>query len=448
MLKKILAVAGCAVLAIGLWLYVVLVIGPEYTETFRNVEVKLVGELKSDLMILGEQKYTIDLELSGNRSDLNKINSSNILVELDLSKIQKEGKSAYRYEVQLPNTVTIENREPAGITLDVVSRKVDTFDIRFDYDEGKIPQGYGVLEVEAEMKRLEIAGPEEIINQIAVAVVDIEITDQNNKTDIEGEYEKITYLDAQGKKVDATNITRLTPGSETIEAKLPIRVKKEIPLGLYMNEGGGITSENVSIVPKTISVLGTEESLEGLEVWYLNSPNAPVELSQVTEETTLTFPITLSEDLVNKNGHEEAVVSVSFEGLKETSVTFKTENIEILNLPTGVFPDITQEQIKIRVRGPEKIIDLLTDENAKENFQVSVDFTGAKPDAVDKDWPLKIKILNHPEVGLIVDPEKPYTIFVEMLTKEEWVQLKAEEDAQRQATETIITLLRVGEQEI
>lgn len=448
MLKKILAVACCAVLAIGLWLYVVLVIGPEYTETFRNVEVKLVGELSSNLMILGDHKYTIDLELSGNRSDLNKINSSNILVELDVSKIQQEGKSAYRYEVQLPNTVTIENREPAGITLDVVRRKVGTVDIEFRYDEEKIPQGYGVLEPEAEMKTMEIAGPEEIIGKIKRAVVDIEITDKNNTTDIEGEYEKVVYYDAQGKKVDATNITRLTPGSETIEAVLPIRVKKEIPLGLYMNEGGGITKENVSIEPKTITILGTEDGLEGLEVWYLNSPDKPVELSQLTEETTLTFPIELPGYLRNKNGHEEAVVVVSLEGLKEKTITFKTENIQPENLPDGVIADIVQEQIKIRVRGPEEIVELLTDENAKEHFQVIANFAGAKAEAADKEWDLKIKVLKHPEVGVIMDPEKPYTVYVEMLTKEEFEQLRAEEEAQKQTTETIITLLRAGEQEI
>lgn len=442
MKKKIITAALSLAIAIGFWMYVVMVIGPEYKDTFRNVEVKLVGELNEDFMILGDHHYTIDLVLSGNRSDLNKLNSSNILVELDQSKIQEVGRSPYRYEVQVPDTITIESRSPAGITLEVVRRKQKTVDIEFRYDEDLIPLGYGILPVEPELEKLEISGPEEVVDQIAVAVVNIEITDKNNKTDIEGDYDLI-FLDDKGKIVDDTNITRLTEGAEQISAVLPIRVKKDIPLKAYVNEGGGVTKDNVTIEPQYITILGTEEDLRDLNEWYINDPNEPIDLSELTGSTQLKFPIDLPKNIKNKSGYEDADVTVSFEGLTVKKFVIKQEQIQQLNTPDDVLPKITEQQITVYVRGVEATVEALTE----EDILVSVDFTNAKIGS-EKEWKLNVSIRdNPPDAGVIINPDEedsdPYAIYVVMLDKAAELARQASEEAAKQKTEgTIITLLK------
>ena len=98
MRNNLVKIAISVVVAFALWMYVVMVIGPEYSDTFRNVEVKLVNESaleKNNLMILGDKEFDVDLEITGNRSALNKLNSSNITVELDLSTILEPNKPIY-----------------------------------------------------------------------------------------------------------------------------------------------------------------------------------------------------------------------------------------------------------------------------------------------------------------------------------------------------------------
>ena len=55
MRNNLVKIAISVVVAFALWMYVVMVIGPEYQDTFRNVKVEFVGETalaEKNLMIL------------------------------------------------------------------------------------------------------------------------------------------------------------------------------------------------------------------------------------------------------------------------------------------------------------------------------------------------------------------------------------------------------------
>ena len=87
MAKKIMTAVTALAISFALWLYVVMVVGPEYQDTFRGVKVELVGEdvlEQRGLMVMQDvDNLKVDLVLSGNRKDLNKLSSSNITVTLE-----------------------------------------------------------------------------------------------------------------------------------------------------------------------------------------------------------------------------------------------------------------------------------------------------------------------------------------------------------------------------
>lgn len=413
MTRKLVTLAIALVLAFALWMYVVMVIGPEYSDTFRNVEVKLVNESaleKNNLMILGDRDFAVDLEITGNRSELNKLNSSNITVELDLSTILEPNKTTYRYEVYLPDSVTLKGQSPARIPLEIVRRKVKTVDVEVVFDEDKIPAGYGTLPVEQEIERIEIAGPEDVIDQIHVARITLELTEENNKSDLKGEF-KASLCDINGQEVDSRYVTMMTAEAETVAVKLPIRMRKEIPLKLHVIEGGGITAENITLDPPVITVLGTEEALRDLNEWYINTPEDPLDLSALVEGEELpSFSlerVNELEDVVNKSGITEVHLSVSFEKLKQQEFVIKKEQIQLLNIPEGTLPDISERQIKIIVRGSEETLSRLTD----DDIFASVDFADAKLGQM-KEWMVKVTINGDPaDAGVIGGP---YTVYVEI----------------------------------
>ena len=80
--------------AFCLWLYVITVVSPGSTDTYYNIPIVWEGESTlnaNGLMVTAVSSNTVNLKLSGNRSDLSRVNSSNITIKADLSGIQEPG---------------------------------------------------------------------------------------------------------------------------------------------------------------------------------------------------------------------------------------------------------------------------------------------------------------------------------------------------------------------
>ncbi len=405
MKKNILTILLSLLLAFILWSYVVIVIGPEYQDTFYDVKVDLESVSKAleeeGKMLLLTDKASVTLELSGNRVDLNKLNSGNIYATVDPSKIAP-GQTDYRVDIRYPDNIsedafTLEAQYPSVIQLNVAWRAEKTVKVEVDYNEEIIPEGYGTLPVEQEFTEINIVGPEDVIERIAAAKVQLELTEINNKTGILDQEFKLTFCDDQGNPVDSSYV-RVPEEAAMITVSLPICMKKVIPLKVYVKEGGGATEANhVTVSPATITVLGSEEALENLNEWYLNTPETVLDLVTM-EAGTVNYEIkNLPEGVTNRSGKDSADVTVSFDGLITKEFTLDLNKIQRLNLPADVYPEISEEQIKITLRGTEEKLKNLT----ASEITAALDFTDAKVGQM-KEWPVMITISGEPsDVGVI-----------------------------------------------
>ena len=138
------------VVAIGLWMYVITTVSPNSKTTISNVEVDFEGESwlleNRNLMITDGMDTTVDLELSGNRSDLNKLNRSNITLKVDLTKIYEAGETelsftpGYPSDVS-PSAITVDSRNPASIRLKVEKRLTREIPVNVVFT-GAVPEGF------------------------------------------------------------------------------------------------------------------------------------------------------------------------------------------------------------------------------------------------------------------------------------------------------------------
>ena len=108
--------------AFGLWLYVVSNVSQQNDLTFYNIPVVREGESvlnERNLMVTSVSANAVSLHLSGARDDLNKVDSSNMIVKLDLSKITEPGeKIPMNYIPSYPtdvasNAFEVTNKNPA-----------------------------------------------------------------------------------------------------------------------------------------------------------------------------------------------------------------------------------------------------------------------------------------------------------------------------------------------
>ena len=337
-------------IALGLWLYVVSYIDTDYELTLDNVSVGLEGKsiLTADrgLMILSEDEYRVSITVSGNRQDVSKINSGNIQVVADLSKIEEPGEHKLTYNIILPGDVpsgaVSYQKDPDRVTVEVARKKTKEIPVTVTY-EGDVPADYikDTAALELDHTYVEISGPEDVVDQIHHAAITVDCTGRT-----ESIYESLRYelQDQQGEPVDAEWIT--TNVSE-VKVYLPVVMVKKLPLTVTLVDGGGATAATtkLSIDPAYISISGSETALAAMEELDLGI----IELAQITKDQELTFDITLPEGITNVSNLPTATVSISFPKLATREFTI-TE-FEHTNLASGMKWESLTKQLTITVRG-------------------------------------------------------------------------------------------------
>ena len=374
MKNKLVMVLLSAVVAFGLWLYVVTVISPESEETYYNIPVILEGQsllTERGLMVTENANPTIMLTLSGNRTDLNKLNSSNIKVVANLSGIAENGDYKLNYSVSYPGDVTGSLQplasNPEFITLRVEREIKKMVDILVNF-KGSVPEEY-IADTENKVMdytRVTITGPEPVINQITQAVIEVDLTD---RTDSFSESYRFTLCDSNGDPVEVSHVE-----TSVAEVNLTLKVQrmKEIALKLNIVEGGGatISTSKILIDPAIIKVSGSEKALEGLTEIEIGTINL-AEHTGTSYQTT--FPIVLPNGVTNLTGVQEANVTIQFPDLLQK--TFTVTNIEALNLPMGMELELLTKALQVTVRGPKALVEKMT----AADIAVNVDLSGAQP---------------------------------------------------------------------
>ncbi len=387
MKNKFVSVALSLLIAFGLWMYVITEVSPNSEWTYYDVPVKLEGEslLKERSLIITSISSTdVDLTLSGNRSDLNQLNSSNITLKADMTKIYDPGVHKIGYDISYPgnmasNAFTRENQYPDSITVTVERLERKQVPVAVVY-QGKVDEGYVVrrADIQLDYDMVAVSGPKSIVDQITQAVITVDLDGQTESISQNYRY---TLCNDDGVGVDSELITVNT---EEVHVDLTIHRRKLVKLTVELIPGGGATAEDVRLEldTETIYVSGSDIALEQLgDTINLGSIN----LADYENTTQLSFDIPIYEGITNDSGKTEVAVTMYFDGL--LSKNFTVEDFIIEGVPEGYEAEIITEKLTIKVRGPKELVSKLTlkDIIAKVSFdgedvgdatiRVTVEFT-------------------------------------------------------------------------
>lgn len=375
MKNKFAAAALSIFIATVLWLYVITTVSPGSKETYYNIPVVLANEsvlTERGLMITARSASTANLVLSGNRTDLSKVDQSNITLKADLSTIYEPGNQIpITYTVSFPgnvasNAFVIESKSPGRIYLNVERRisKAVPVEVRWI---GSVPDGFiadrdNML---LEYPFVQLTGPQSVADQIEKAVIEVDLTDQRESISRDCAY---TLCGAEGEPVDASLITT---NVEQIHLEVKIQRVKDVLLTYHLVEGGGAKAENAQITLSMdkIRVSGSEAALELMGDQLVVGT---IDLSEISEDTTKTFAIPLEEGITNLTGVTEVTADIQLTGL--ATKEFLIRQINVVNVPEGLEVELITQELAMTVRGPAAQIAGLD----AEDVMVVVDFTGAE----------------------------------------------------------------------
>ena len=371
--NKILPMLLSVAVAFSLWAYVITFVSSEREGTFSDIPVSYQGEAlleERGLMIVSEEKPTVTLTLYGNRRELNKLDSSNISIIADLSKIGEAGIHSLRYNVYYPgdipdNTFTVQSQYPSMVKVDIERRITKEIPVNVTY-EGSVQKDYiaDKENVELDNPVVTITGPASSVDQITQAIVLVNLQD---KSESFMESYRFTLCDANGNPVDAKMVE-----TNIAEVSLTLYIKrvKEINLVVTVVDGGGATkaTSDISIDPKSIKVAGNETALKDIDEINLGVIN----LGELTRDTEKPFAINLPDGLENLSGKTSAKVTIKFPKLETVNIAIT--DFSALNVPEGMEVEFITEELTVSVRGPKELVKKLT----ANDLSVTVDFTNAE----------------------------------------------------------------------
>lgn len=371
MKNKLLTALLSIGIALVLWLYVVTVVSPNSDNKYSNVPITVQGEAvlqDRGLMITSGTLPTVSLHLEGNRTDLNKINSSNISIGVDVSGIGEPGiynlsLTQPNFLTDVPNTaITVLSKDPGTVTVKVDRRISKPVPVDILYN-GTLPESYMADKENRTLdyENVTVSGPQTVVDQIAMARIEVDL--ENRSESLSGQYQ-YTLCNEKGEPVDSRMIVT---DVEAVNLTLKIVRVKEVQLTVAVADGGGATKDTsiITLDPKVILVSGSDSLLENLETLELGTIN----LGEMVRDEVIIFPIKLPEGITNETGVNEVKVDVKFPALatKELTVT----NILPINVPENLEVEIITKQLELLLRGPKNVIDRVTE----ENVTVTVDFS-------------------------------------------------------------------------
>lgn len=368
--NKILSALLSLAIAFGIWMYVVTYVSSESTDTVYDIPISYEGETvlaERNLMITAKKTSGVNLTLKGNRSDLSKVNRSNITIKVDLTKVYDAGENELEYDIIYPGDVSSnafneESKYPGVVT--IVVEKIGRKDVPVQVAySGSAAENFLVDKENAvlDYSAISVTGPSSVVDLIDHARIDVDLEERNESI---SESYRYTLCDAEGNPVDVEQVT-----TNVAEVRLDLKIQryKEIPVVLNISYGGGATEKTakVEVKPSTIQVSGSEALLEELTEINLGS----VDLATITENTQQMYPINLPEGVTNLTGQTEATVDISFSGLSIKE--FTVESIQVTNIPEGMTYNLMSQVMKVTLRGPTALINSIE----PENIVITVDLT-------------------------------------------------------------------------
>ncbi len=345
--------------AVVLWAYVLGEVNPNTSDTIRGVPITFANEdmLEAEgLTILQTSAQAVNIHISGNRNDVNRVEAGDFTVICDVEGLQ-EGESTVRLTVTGPDTVTIDriSEEKITVTVDELVTAEKNIEVVIS---GEVSADQEPYVVETSSDTVQVTGAATLIDRITSvnAIVDVgSVTDEMRTLTLE-----LVPVDEQGSTVENVALSQ-----SRINVTIVMMTKKTVALDVPVTNQNAGGFERTVDVPKTIVIKGTEEDLAAVDSISCET----VDLAGITEDTEVRLTPVLPEGIQVSSESEGLSASVTVKPLSSASFTFDEGDIQIINRDSSLTYTISPVEITVEATGTQSVIDALE----KGDFTLTVD---------------------------------------------------------------------------
>lgn len=345
--------------AIIMWLYVMNEQNPQVTYVVRDVPVKLQNLDESKLALKDSSaEYKVNVRVRGRRSLVADLKPTDINAQVNL-RGRMEGDNLVHVNVSTPPNIELIDVSPREINVPLEAIIEEQLPVSVDIT-GIPAQGFAVDKATSKPQAIVVKGPRSMVNAVKKVSASIDVTDKN--TTVVSTL-PIRVLDAQNE--EQKGITFRPEVVEVNVSIVPVSNVQVVP-NISGNPPDGYIIRDVIIDPPTVVVTGGKEILNSLQSLSTESISVEGATSTVSADAKLILPkgiAVFNEDI------ETVRVTIVIERLATTTFNVSSDQIQILNVPSGLKAELEKKEILLTVSGPESIIDKVN----RNMFKLNID---------------------------------------------------------------------------
>ena len=299
------------------------------TDTIKDIPVKVYYDTEN--LVVSGIPNTVDVTIKGPITHVQSAKAlKNFEVYVDLTNA-KIGNQNVKLKIRNLSDKLKATMKPASVKVSVQEKITKEFRVEAEFDGGQIEDGYSAGLPEVEPNKVKITGAKSDIDRITYVKATLDGTGKLKATI--SKQAQIQVLDKKLNKLD------VTVDPETVRVTIPIKSNsKTVPINIVKKGTSpeGITIESIELDETEAKITGIEEVLKGTD-----SVRVEVDLSKITENTTLTLPVIIS------NG----VTKVTPQLVKATVVVKKVEQKPAVEQTTATDQEKTVLDIPLKIQG-------------------------------------------------------------------------------------------------
>lgn len=335
--------------------------GENTTETLADIPVKAYYDTEN--LVVSGIPDTVEVTIEGPMPHVQSakaLKNFEIFVDLTNAKI---GNQKVKFEVSGLSEKLKATIEPSSLTVAIQEKVTTEFTVEAEFNSDLIQDGYSAGQPTVKPKKVKITGAKDVIDRITYVKAALEGRDLLDST--VSKEAQVQVLDKDLNKLDVV----VEPA--TVEVTIPIkRNEKTVPINI-IEKGtppAGVTIESIDLDVKEAVISGEEDVLKDTD-----NVRVEVDVSKISENTTITLPVIISNGITNVTPETVEVTVVVSKEEEETTVSGIPINIRGLSEQyEAVINDPSNKLVNLLVFGPGAAATGL----GPNNFNIFIDLTG------------------------------------------------------------------------
>ena len=346
--------------SVTLWVIALDNDNPPRELVFNNIPIVLDGrdQLSEALSLVprSDNQSVISVRIRAPHKTLMRVESGNISVRCDVSKLTEPGEYDLAYTIST-NISGTEALLPDDASLHLVFERQVTVEKPVTLNvTGTLPENVSVGAWLAEPASVKLSGYESELSKVNSVQVTVDADDIQDNSPVAYEYDLIA--DDEGGVLVSDLILKETPA---VNLTIPLELTKEVYLRALCKTSSGITTDSnyqVSVSPDTTLIIGPVDTVEGMHSITLQTIDFSTVPGVDGMVKDIRIPLPEGVRFVDEN-KDTAKVRLTFKDIEMKN--FKVTDIRLENIPTGYIVTLVNDSIDVTVRGASNVFDSLTE---------------------------------------------------------------------------------------